>query len=146
MKQVMLISRSHELFQWKKRPVFALFLPLLVCLIPLFLLAGCGGSTVVTPTWPGLSYSPATPAPEGTDSHLPAATLRVPEDYLTISAAVKAAKPGNLISVAPGIYHETVSVHTPDLTIRGRNRNTVILDGNFTQPNGFLVEASKESR
>jgi hypothetical protein len=68
--------------------------------------------------------------------------LRVPEDYLTISAAVKAAKPGDLISVAPGIYHETVIVHTPDLTIRGRNRNTVILDGNFTLPNGFLVTAN----
>jgi len=27
------------------------------------------------------------------------------------------------------------------LTIRGRNRNTVILDGNFTMPNGFLVTA-----
>ncbi len=138
----MLISRSQELFHCKKRPVFALFLPLLVCLLPLFLLAGCGGSTVATPTWPSHSYSLATPAPKGTAPHLPAATLRVPEDYLTISAAVKAAKPGDLISVAPGMYHETVIVHTPDLTIRGRNRNTVILDGNFTLPNGFLVTAN----
>jgi hypothetical protein len=36
---MMLISRSHELFYRKKRPVFALLLPLLVCLLPLFLLA-----------------------------------------------------------------------------------------------------------
>jgi parallel beta-helix repeat protein len=137
----MLISKSHELFHWNKERVFALFLPLLVCLLPLFLLAGCGGSTVTTSTWPRLSYSLATSASKGTGPHLPTATLRVPEDYLTISAAVKAAKPGDLISVAPGVYHETVIVHTPDLTIRGRNRNTVILDGNFTMPNGFLVTA-----
>ena len=125
-----------------KKEEFAIFLPLLACLLPLFLLAGCGGSTVVTPTWPSLSSSFATPAPKASGPHLPAATLRVPEDYLTISAAVKAAKPGDLISVAPGMYHETVSVHTPDLTIRGRNRNTVILDGNFTLPNGILVTAN----
>jgi hypothetical protein len=137
----MLMSKSHELFHWKKGLVFALFLPLLVCLLLLFLLAGCSGSTVATSTWPRLSYSLATPASKGTVLHLPAATLRVPEDYLTISDAVKAAKPGDLISVAPGMYHETVIVHTPDLTIRGRNRNTVILDGNFTMPNGFLVTA-----
>jgi len=138
----MLISKSQALLHWKKRPVLALFLPLLVCLLPLFLLAGCGESTVATPTWPSLSSSLATPAAKGTGPHLPAATLRVPEDYLTISAAVKAAKPGDLISVAPGMYHETVYVQTPDLTIRGRNRNTVILDGNFTLPNGFLVTAN----
>jgi hypothetical protein len=99
---MMLISRSHDLFHWKKRPVFALLLPLLVCLLPLFLLAGCGESTVATPTWPSTSYSLATPAPKGTGPHLPAATLRVPEDYPTISDAVKAARPGNLISVARG--------------------------------------------
>ena len=139
---MMLISRSHELFHRKKRPVFALLLPRLVCLLPLFLLAGCGGSAVATPTWPSTSYSLATPAPKGTGPHWPAATLRVPEDYPTISDAAKAAKPGDLISVAPGMYHETVIVHIPDLTIRGRNRNTVILDGNFTLPNGFLVTAN----
>jgi Right handed beta helix region/Phospholipase_D-nuclease N-terminal len=138
----MLLSRSHELFHRKKRSVFALFLPLLVCLLPLFLLVGCSGSTIATPTWPSTSYSLAMPASKGTGPHWPAATLRVPEDYPTMSDAVKAAKPGDLISVAPGIYHETVIVHTPDLTIRGRNRNTVILDGNFTMPNGILATAN----
>jgi hypothetical protein len=138
----MLMARSRELFHWKKRPLFPPCLSLLVCLLPLFLLAGCSGSGIATASWPGLAYAPAAPAPGGPGPHLPAATLRVPEDYPTISAAVKAAKPGDLISIAPGIYHETVIVPTPDLTIRGRNRNTVILDGNFTMPNGILVTAN----
>ena len=139
---MMLLSRSHQLFSRKKGPVCALFLRLLVCLLPLFLLGGCGGSAGATPTWPSTSSSLATPAPKETGPHWPAATLRVPEDYPTISAAVKAARPGDLISVAPGMYHETVIVPIPDLTIRGRNRNTVILDGNFTLPNGVLVTAN----
>jgi hypothetical protein len=140
----MLISRSHGLFQRRKRSVFALSLLLPVCLLPLLALAGCGESaTVSSPSsWPNTSYSWATPAPTETGAHLSTATLRVPEEYPTISAAVAAAKPGDLISIAPGIYHETVIVHTPNLTIRGRNRNTVILDGNFTMPNGILVTAN----
>jgi len=138
----MLLSRSHARVHRKERPVFALFWPLLAGLLPLFLLAGCGASTATTPSWPGTSSALATPAPALAGPHSPVATLRVPEDYPTIGAAVKAAKPGDLISVAPGVYHETVTVPTPELTIRGRNRNTVILDGNFTLPNGILVTAN----
>ena len=70
---------------------------------------GRGGSAVATPTWPSTSYALATPAPKGT-GRTPAATVRVPEDYPTMSDAVKAAQPGDLISVAPGMYHETVIV------------------------------------
>lgn len=69
------------------------------------------------------------------------AILRVPEDYPTIHAAVDAAKPYALISIAPGIYHEVVTVHTANLTIRGRDRNGVILDGNFKLTNAFEVLA-----
>ena len=140
----MRISGPHELFHQKKRLLPALLLLLLLCLLPLFLLASCGQNTVATaPAWPSASYSSAaTPALKGTGTNLPTTVVRVPEDYPTISAAVNAAKPGDLISIAPGVYHETVIVHTPDLTIRGRNRNTVILDGNFALPNGILVTAN----
>jgi len=69
-------------------------------------------------------------------------TLRVPEDYPTVAEAVQAARSGDLISIAPGIYHEAVMVQTPDLTIRGRERNSVILDGNFTLSNAFEVSAN----
>src|SRR5256885_2066500 len=69
----------------------------------------------------------------------PAAVLRVPEDYPTIQGAAKAAKPFDLISIAPGIYNEAVIVRTPNLTIRGRDRNGVILDGKFNLDDGFEV-------
>ena len=67
--------------------------------------------------------------------------------YATIQAAVDAAQPGDWILVAPGDYHEGddaqetsatqlstgdhggVVVTTPDIHIRGMDRNTVIVDG-----------------
>jgi hypothetical protein len=74
-------------------------------------------------------------------SKAPPSILRVPEDFTTIQAAVDATKPGDMISIAPNIYHEAVTVHTPHLTIRGRDRNGVILDGNFKLGYGFQVLA-----
>jgi hypothetical protein len=74
-------------------------------------------------------------------------TLTVPGQYKTIQAAVDASKPGDLILVSPGVYHEAVDV-TPDakkqtsphdITIRGVDRNAVILDGQFKLENGIRV-------
>lgn len=66
---------------------------------------------------------------------------RVPEQHANIQAAVDAAQPGDLILVAPGIYKEEVTVTTPSLVIRGLDRNTTIVDGEFLRPNGFNVLA-----
>lgn len=74
------------------------------------------------------------PVPDG-----PGATIRVPTDSPTIQDAVDSATPGDLILVAPGEYHEAVLVTTPYLTIRGEDRNRVILDGDFTRANGIHV-------
>jgi len=63
--------------------------------------------------------------------------LRVPGDFATIQEAVDSADPGSLILIAPGTYNESVSVETPDLTIRGEDRNTVILDGGDELENGI---------
>jgi Right handed beta helix region len=65
--------------------------------------------------------------------------LRVPDDYDTIQAAVDAAEPGDLILVGPGVYEEAVNVETAELTIRGLDRNEVILDGGFEKDNGIRV-------
>jgi plastocyanin len=69
-------------------------------------------------------------------------TVRVPQDQPTIQEAVDAAEPGSLVVVSPGVYHEAVLVTKPFLTIRGTDRNSVILDGEFRMPNGIhVVEA-----
>ena len=66
---------------------------------------------------------------------------RVPEDHDTIQAAVDAAGPGDLVLVGPGTYREEVKVAVPSVTIRGRDRDRVVVDGEFRRPNGISVTA-----
>ena len=69
--------------------------------------------------------------------------------FATIQAAVNAAKPGDYVLVGPGDYKTTTSsapagqnggfpagvlITTPRLTLRGMNRNTVIVDGTRSGP------------
>jgi hypothetical protein len=56
-------------------------------------------------------------------------TLRVPSEFTRIQDAVDAARPGDLVLVDPGVYREAVLVVTRELTIRGTDRNAVVLDG-----------------
>jgi hypothetical protein len=86
----------------------------------------------------------ASPAARGdTTTESPAAwsgvTLHVPGDFPTIQAAVDAAGPGDLILVEAGTYKETVRVTTAGLTIRGVDRNAVVIDGEFERANGFEI-------
>lgn len=94
--------------------------------------------------------APAEPVTEWTGR-----TLNVPADHPTIQNAVDAAEPGDLVLVAPApqddehlapdgayVYKEQVDVRTPYITIRGTDRNEVIVDGEFERPNGFNVAAA----
>ena len=65
----------------------------------------------------------------------------VPAEYPDIQTAVDAADPGDLVLIAEGIYHEEVLVSTPSITIRGTDRNAVVLDGEFERGNGIMVFA-----
>jgi len=70
-------------------------------------------------------------------------TRRVPQHYPNIQTAVDAAAPGDMVLVAEGIYKEEVIVTTPSITLRGVDRNAVILDGDCCDP--FSVEAVRAS-
>ena len=100
-------------------------------------------STEPATTDPATSGSPTT---EGTDDTSPPASepgsegvLRVPDDFATITEAVDAAVPGDLVLISPGTYNEAVNVVTDDVTIRGLDRNEVILDGEFELDNGIRI-------
>ena len=83
--------------------------------------------------------------PPGTRGVLPAVavatgvTRRVPQDYPTIQNGVDAANPGDLVLIDKGEYFESVFVTTPSLTLRGVDRNSVILDGHFELGTGIMV-------
>ncbi|MFE9610014.1 right-handed parallel beta-helix repeat-containing protein [Streptomyces sp. NPDC006012] len=68
-------------------------------------------------------------------------TIRVPADAPTISAAVSLARAGDLVLVAPGVYHESVKIDTAGVTLRGASRDKVVIDGRLQQPNGVVVAA-----
>jgi len=69
-------------------------------------------------------------------------TRNVPADYPNIQTAVDAANPGDLVLVDKGVYIESVFVTTPSITIRGVDRNEVILDGKFALGTGIMVGAN----
>ena len=69
-------------------------------------------------------------------------TRHVPDDYPTIQNAVDAADPGDLVLVADGVYREQVDVTTPYITIRGVDRQDVVIDGEFTRFHGINVAAA----
>jgi hypothetical protein len=57
--------------------------------------------------------------------------------YDTIQEAVNAASPGDWILIGPGVYHEQgaanagVLITTPNLHLRGMDRNQVVVDGTY---------------
>lgn len=69
-------------------------------------------------------------------------TRRVPQDYPTIQNGVDAANPGDLVLIDKGEYNEAVFVATPSITLRGVDRNGVVLDGKFELGTGIMVGAN----
>ena len=73
----------------------------------------------------------------GSTARCPALPSSAGPYYRTVQEAVDAARPGDWILIYPGVYHEGtkewptagVWIQTPDLHIRGLDRNRVIIDG-----------------
>ncbi|WP_226483364.1 right-handed parallel beta-helix repeat-containing protein [Natrinema amylolyticum] len=70
-------------------------------------------------------------------------TIRVPTDEPTIQDAVDVAEESDLVLLEEDTYEEAIEIGTPRITLRGHNRNRVILDGGFEQEDGILVEADE---
>lgn len=67
--------------------------------------------------------------------------IRVPLDHFSVQDAVNAAEPGDLVLIDPGVYSEEIVISTPDVVVRGRDRNTVFIDGLHSADTGFVVRA-----
>jgi len=102
-------------------------------------LAACGSDKAATST----TAAPDTTASATTEPAGDTGTITVPDDFATIQEAVDAAEPGALILVKPGTYSEAVQVQTDNLTIRGLDRNTVVLDGKLELENGIRIVGAK---
>jgi parallel beta-helix repeat protein len=62
----------------------------------------------------------------------------------SIAAALEQAKPGSVVEVEPGIYHEALVVDTPNVTLRGivRGPERPVLDGRGTLNDGVIASGS----
>ena len=70
-------------------------------------------------------------------------TIRVPQDAATLRQAIARADPGDTILLDRGTYPggDVVPRDKHDITIRGVDRNAVVLDGEDTRSNGIVVHA-----
>jgi pectin methylesterase-like acyl-CoA thioesterase len=111
-----------------------------------FAAAALAGGLVTSCTSPGTAPSAAGAGKSGPHVLLVGTFNGVPGKYHGIQAAVDAALPGDWILVGPGDYHENadetgpfgnpavgamggVYISKSGITLRGMNRNTVIVDG-----------------
>ncbi|UFU06795.1 right-handed parallel beta-helix repeat-containing protein [Ruania halotolerans] len=69
------------------------------------------------------------------------AVVRVPGDTATIGAAMEEVAPGGLVLVEPGTYPEEVTIDVENVTLRGTDRNQVIIDGAGVRSFGVVATA-----
>jgi Right handed beta helix region len=83
------------------------------------------------------------PAATSAGTSAPADEIQVPQDEPTLQQAIARAEPGDTILLAAGTYPggNVVPAAKRDLTIRGVDRNQVVLDGEDTREHGILVRA-----
>jgi nitrous oxidase accessory protein NosD len=74
-------------------------------------------------------------------TNVSASTVRVPADAATIQEAVDEVPEGGMVLISPGTYTEEVTVSTKNITLRGLDRDGVIIDGEGLRANGIQVIA-----
>lgn len=68
--------------------------------------------------------------------------VNVPKDVSSINKAMKMVKRDGIVLVSPGVYHESVKLNVEGVTIRGTDRNKVVLDGEGVKSNGIVGTVS----
>lgn len=85
------------------------------------------------------SCAPGGSSPGSSGGTAGAAVVRVPQDTGSLRDAVDKVRPGGLVLVSPGVYRESVTVDKPRVVLRGTERSTVVVDGEFQRANGITV-------
>lgn len=67
--------------------------------------------------------------------------VRVPADAATITEALTKVSDNGLVLISPGVYREAVTVEVPGVTLRGTDRNQVVIDSEGVRPSSVLVTA-----
>ena len=65
----------------------------------------------------------------------------MPQDAATLAEAAHRVAPGGTIVIGPGNYAEQLLIDTPDVTVRGADRNATVIDGGGIRPYGVVVIA-----
>ena len=72
------------------------------------------------------------------------AVVMVSDDQSLAAAGARVAA-GGIIFINPGTYHASLEVHADDVTVRGSDRNGVVLDGEFARSNGIVMTGARAS-
>lgn len=117
--------------------------------------AADGSSGMIGTILVGVDDVGSTAAEEAAAGGFTGTVRSVPDVHPTIQNAVDAAEPGDLVLIAPAprtpehlaedgryVYREQVDVATANITIRGTDRNAVIIDGEHQRPIGINISGA----
>ena len=145
-----------------------LFLITILTLLSIFASSCTSSQSAIatSPSQAGTDRSTTTPSPTTTPTDIPqptptftitpdaAGTIRVPEDQPTIQAGIDAAKDGNIVLVAPGIYTENPTISQKSITLASHFLTTgdeqfitnTVLDGNKLSVIKVMKTAGPETK